>query len=67
MVYQIGSGNATSLNIEVVDLLYQKGALYYIRKPGEFNGLKKVILEAIKLISQKYLNQPARDKFILQP
>ncbi len=58
---------STSLNTEVVDLLYQKGALYYIRKPGEFNLVKKVIFEAVTFISQKKLTQPARDKFILQP
>ncbi len=57
---------STSLNMEVVDLLYQKGALYYIRKPGEFNGLKKVILEVATLIIQKKITQPGRDKFILQ-
>ncbi len=53
--------------MEVVDLLYQKGAHYYICKPGEYDKLKKVILEAVTLISQKQLTQPARDKFILQP
>jgi CheY-like chemotaxis protein len=58
---------STSLNMEVVDLLYQKGAHYYICKPGEYDKIKKVILEAVTLISQKKLTQPARDKFILQP
>lgn len=58
---------STSLNIEVVDLLYQKRAHYYIRKPGEFDQLKKVIFEAVTLTSQSKLAQPARDKFILQP
>ncbi len=58
---------STSLNIEVVDLLYQKGALYYICKPGEYDQFKKVILEALTLISQKDCTQPARDKFILYP
>ena len=58
---------STSLNMEVVDLLYKKGAHYYICKPGEYDKLKKVILEAVTLISQNKLTQPARDKFILQP
>ena len=58
---------STSLNMEVVDLLYQKGAHYYICKPGEFDKLKKVIFEAVTLLSQNKLTQPARDKFILQP
>ena len=58
---------STALNMEVVDLLYQKGAHYYICKAGKFDKLKKVILQAVTLISQKNLAQPARDKFILQP
>jgi CheY-like chemotaxis protein len=58
---------STSLNVEVVDLLYQKGAHYYIRKPGEYNELKKIILEAITLTSGSDLPQPTRDKFILHP
>jgi len=58
---------STSLNMEVVDLLYQKGAHYYIRKPGEYHKLKKVILDAVMLISENKSIQPARDKFILHP
>ena len=57
---------STSLNPEVVKILYEKGAQYYICKPGEFAKLKKVILEAIALLSQNKLTQPSRDKFILQ-
>ena len=58
---------STSLNMEVVDLLYQKGAHYYIRKPGEYDILKKVILEAVTLTSKNKLVRPTRDKFILHP
>lgn len=57
---------STSLNLELVDLLYHKGAQYYIRKPGDYDKLKKIILEAITSISQKDVTQPSRDKFILQ-
>jgi len=58
---------STSLNMEVVDLLYQKGAHYYIRKPGEYDKLKKVILEAVTLTSKNKITQPTREKFILHP
>ena len=58
---------STSLDIDVVNLLYDKGAHYYIRKPGEFSALKKVILEAVTLTNYDNLKQPTRDKFILQP
>ena len=58
---------STSFNTEVVDLFYQKGAHYYIRKPGEYEKLRKIILEAVTLTSQNKLTQPTRDKFILEP
>jgi CheY-like chemotaxis protein len=57
---------STSLNAEVVELLYQKGANYYIRKPGEFDQIKSIILKALTLVSQDGMLQPSRDKFILQ-
>ena len=58
---------STSLDLDVVDVLYQKGAQHYIRKPGEYERLKKVISKAVKLLSNDELKQPSRDKFILQP
>jgi CheY-like chemotaxis protein len=58
---------STSLDTDVVNLLYEKGAYYYIRKPGGFDKLKKVIFEAITLTSESKPMQPTRDKFILQP
>jgi len=58
---------STSFNLEVVDLFYQKGAHYYIRKPGEYEKLRKIILEAVTLTSQDKLTRPTRDKFILEP
>ncbi len=57
---------STSLDLDVVNLLYDKGAHYYIRKPGEFSSLKKVIWQAISLINCNKVKQPARDKFIVE-
>ena len=57
---------STSLDTQVVDLLYNSGAYYYIRKPGEFGKLKKVILEAVTSISLNGSTRPTRDKFIIQ-
>ncbi len=57
---------STSLDIQVMNLLYSNGAHYYIRKPGEFAKLRAVIYEAIIAISQKTSLQPAKEKFILQ-
>lgn len=58
---------STSLDMQVVNLLYEKGAQYYIRKPGEFAKLKKVIHEALTITAQTKSAQPTKEKFILQP
>lgn len=56
---------STSFEQDVVNLLYKKGGQYYIRKPAEFSQLKKVILEALTLIAQGHISQPARENFVL--
>ncbi len=58
---------STSLDPDVVTLLYNKGANYYIRKPGVYNELKKVISVVISIISNNNFPKPTRDKFILRP
>lgn len=58
---------STSLDIEIVDLMYQKGATHYIRKPGEFAKLKTVINNALTTTVENNLKQPAREQFVLQP
>lgn len=57
----------TAFNKDVVDLVYQKGAHYFIRKPGEYSQLKKIIYESLTLITRNQLKQPPRDEFILVP
>jgi CheY-like chemotaxis protein len=58
---------STSLDINIVDLMYEKGATHYIRKPGDFSKLKKVIENALAVTTQKKIQQPAKEDFILQP
>lgn len=58
---------STSLDSEIVNNLYQKGASYYIRKPGEFSKLKSVIEKALTIASENNFKQPERANFILQP
>jgi CheY-like chemotaxis protein len=58
---------STSLDSKIVDSMYDKGATYYIRKPGDFSKLKKVIENAITIASQNNFKQPLREEFILQP
>ncbi|MDP5199470.1 response regulator [Flavobacterium sp. DG2-3] len=58
---------STSLDGEIVNKLYQKGASFYIRKPGEFAKLKTVIEKALTIASENNFKQPERANFILQP
>jgi CheY-like chemotaxis protein len=57
---------STSLDMQIADLLYEKGAHHYIRKPNNFLKLKKIINEALTLTSMNNYKQPGKDKFILQ-
>ena len=57
---------STSLNHEVVDLLYEKGAHWYIRKPGNFKKLKRIIFEALTNTFQNNLQKPSKEKFVIQ-
>jgi CheY-like chemotaxis protein len=56
---------STSIDHDVVNLLHEYGAHYYIRKPAEFPNLKKVILKSIHLISELRHEQPDKENFIL--
>jgi CheY-like chemotaxis protein len=57
---------STSFNPEVVDSLYESGAHYYIRKPGDFRKLRNVIHKAILITSEKKSARPARAQFVIQ-
>ena len=56
---------STTLDQEVVNLLYKNRAQYYIRKPADLLQLKKVIQQALTLIVQENISQPARENFVL--
>lgn len=58
---------STSLNMDIVDIMYEKGAIHYIQKPCEFPKLKKVIETALTISAKNNFKQPLRDSFILQP
>jgi CheY-like chemotaxis protein len=55
---------STSFEQEVVKLLYDNGAQYYIRKPAEIKSYKSIIKHAITLITN---NQSADTNNLLQP
>ena len=58
---------STSFDTNVVDDLYANGATYYIKKPGEFSTLIKVIDQAINLVSVAHFLKPKRTDFIIYP
>lgn len=57
---------STSLNHEVVEQLYLKGATYYIQKPGDFRVFKKVIQKALVNSAQIDILQPKREEFVIK-
>lgn len=57
---------STSANPDVTDLLYAKGAQYYIRKPVDFENLKSIIYKALRLSHQNKQLQPPREGFMIQ-
>lgn len=56
---------STSFDHDIVNLLYLKGAHYYISKPNEFGKLKKVIHAAVSAVVEKHAARPDRDNFVL--
>src|SRR5436190_16021439 len=57
---------STTFKNEVVKLLYNNGAKYYICKPDEFNLLKKVIWSALtEILKTNKLTQPSPEDFVL--
>jgi CheY-like chemotaxis protein len=57
---------STSLDKAIVEHMYENGATYYIRKPGDYTQLKKVIENALQLIATKKHEQPSREQFVLE-
>lgn len=56
---------STASERETVRNVFRDAAHYYICKPVDFSQLKKVIYEALTLITQKYNPLPLVDKFII--
>jgi len=57
---------STSYNEDIAYQLYDSGAHHYIRKPGDFVNLKKVIYTAIQLTSVKHPARPTKKEFVIQ-
>lgn len=56
---------STSYDEWVADGLYKSGAHHYIRKPGNFNELKKDIHHALTMVMSENNIQPPKEKFLI--
>lgn len=56
---------STSFDEDIVDMLYKKGAQYYIQKPREFGKLKKAVHQALSMTVKEKFMQPTIEKFVL--
>lgn len=56
---------STSFDDDKVNSLYENGASYYIRKPGDFKKLKQVIEQAVSLVTANGPGQPPKEKYVL--
>ena len=56
---------STSYEQEVVNLLYNNGARYFIRKPSELWQFKSVIQQTLFLFLQQAIPHPSKENFVL--
>lgn len=56
---------STASDIETVKQVFRDAAHYYITKPADFSQLKKVIYEALMLITQKNNPLPLEENFMI--
>jgi CheY-like chemotaxis protein len=56
---------STSYHKKIAEMLYSKGADYYISKPSEIDLLKKAVQKMITLIAHNKFQQPAQEHFSL--
>lgn len=58
---------STSLDPDIVRLLFNKGARYYIRKPEDFDKLKKVVNKSLSLVFETAPVEAGFGNFVLNP
>ena len=56
---------STAFEPQVISLLYEKGAQYYIRKPNNYWQLKNLIHQALILTETTNIDYPLQEKFEL--
>jgi len=55
---------STSFQQDVADRLYRHGAYHFIRKPSNFVELKRILTQALSLISESN-PPPVKENFVL--
>lgn len=58
---------STSNQKEAMDLMYKKGADYYMCKPDNFQKLKILLNRIFSLTSQSIISRPTRENFLITP
>lgn len=56
---------STSFDPQIVNLLFEKGAHHYIRKPADFHKLKKLIYQAITVVGTVDRASLTKEDFII--
>lgn len=56
---------STTSVVEAVKQVFRDAAHYYICKPADFIQLKKVIYEALTLVTQEHVSLPLEDNFLI--
>ncbi len=56
---------STCFDKEVIEQLHDRGANYFMRKPSGFLRLKEIIERSLTLLLTKGLEQPPKDRFVL--
>jgi CheY-like chemotaxis protein len=56
---------STASDQEMIHMVFKNAAHYYICKPADFSQLKKVIYEALTLITQTDNALPLKDRFVI--
>lgn len=56
---------STYYDRDIVNMLYQKGAQYYIQKPRDFGKLKKAIHLSLSMTVKEKFLQPPIEQFVL--
>lgn len=56
---------STSTNKEMIKQVFKDAAHYYIRKPTSFWELKELIYKSLRLIADKELDLPGKERFML--